>query len=935
VYDVLDLSAWTVEEVGEFVRDRGFSERVQRVLERNHIDGCILIRQNVKDMVKLGLDTDEQAALLFEITHLKQQLRKQRLNKKSMLCCCWCCSCLRVASNTWHMFVVYLTNVCSETPIYIETVGITEEIWEIDKELSVRPIDFAGQLQYFVSHELFLSFSPANIPVVANVMVEKDKSNVFVCNRNLEHDVNDWLSFLHANAKRSKDKEVSIGGPSVSIVCTFMDKVGKEVIPDLRALFWHMHEKFVNSVNVTSSYDIDYSAKPDILHRLSRNIRSACIRHAASMKIPSTYARLTELLQQMRAQQREQAQPPLISYVKVREFASRKQAAFKDVKLLNRAMDYNAAIGEVFFDPGRRLAVLSPFSYISRFLSHFLAPESRNPCIPLNKEGIVPLTTIQKKSHMLQCEASKLVALMSLICSLGICIEVPLPGKGVGYLFPSKLPLLEEKERLNLWPRIPKERSSNFFTVGRRIRISGASLPVGAFIKLQVHVYRRCNGAESGKNSGKCSLWGNAIIISHGPYMALVDWRQDADYIDVVIRLIPAHIDPQHRNTSPVMFLGTLMNFIMNALRSYYEGLEFVFEALCYRCLRLNNLHPCAFPLLVPQLRKRPIAVTEIQPSWRLDSRFLPSICAFREWTRLNPEILLTGLSEPSSGKFKPFRFEYDMSVAVVVGIDNYSSKSGLTALTFAVNDATAFARVLKENHKFDIVELLVEEKATHRNILMRVEALQKLCTPTSRLVVFLAGHGSPEIDGFFYTFDSVKDSFFSSMPISDLQRIAKYQRDPLHILFVLDCCFSGKALPQTEMKAVDIPTKTILNVQKVPTTGMRVVITPTKKPQMLPLNLRAIEYITSGASDELVREVGGHGVFTKYLLAGLSGAAFSHKWISAKSLWQWIANKMKGDNDVDQSPCFGSLSKDKGEFVFYRPTDRKSIPQSVLVKIE
>lgn len=819
-------------------------------------------------------------------------------------------------SNTLHVCL----NNTSEIPVYIETVGITEEIWEISNELSVRPIDFAGQLQYFLSHELFLSFSPVIVLVVANVMKKSSDSSGFVCNKKVDEHVHDWLRFLDANAKKSKDLSVSIGGPSVSIVCTFMDKVKVEKceIANLRGLFWRMQQKFRDSVNVETLYAIDYSSKTNTLVRLSMNIRDACVRHAASVRIPSTYAKLTMLLNELRLKKRQSGEPPLISYVKICEFARQKDTEFDDVKLLNRAMDYNAAIGEVFFDPDRRLVVLSPFSYLSRFLSHFLAPKSRNPRLSPNKQAIVSLIDMQKKSQLLQCDRANFPSLMSLICSLGICVKVSLPGKTVGFLFPSKLPLLEEKERLNRWPKIPQEKSSKFLTVGRRISVPGSSLPIGAFSKVQVAVYRHCNGTGSGsvKIFEKCFLWGNAIIVAYGPFMALVDWRQDANEIDVVIRR--SNIQSQNRNTPPVMFLDTLIKHIVDVLRTRYEGLEFVFKALCYRCLRLNEPSPCVFSLL-PPFPKRPNSVVNMQPVWKLDSRFLPSVCDCGVWTQLNPEILLAGrCSSASAILVQPLQFEYEKSMAVVVGIDKYHPRSGLKPLQYAVNDARAVARVLKEKHEFDVVELLLEEKATRRNILMRVEALQRNCTPVSRLVVFLAGHGSIEGDGFFCPVDSVKDSFHSTMPMSDLQRIATFVRNPLHILFVLDCCFSGKALLMPTLRQSRMMKVALIPISKSDSDSE----SEKKVSEMLPLNQRAIQCITAGASYEPVYEIDGHGVFTKYLLSGLCGGAFSkaQKWISARHLAEWIAMKMKADPAVSQSPGFGCLSNDTGDFVFFRP---------------
>jgi len=212
---------------------------------------------------------------------------------------------------------------------------------------------------------------------------------------------------------------------------------------------------------------------------------------------------------------------------------------------------------------------------------------------------------------------------------------------------------------------------------------------------------------------------------------------------------------------------------------------------------------------------------------------------------------------------------------------------------------------------------------------LTEIENLQENCDPASRLLVFLACHGSDEFDGFFMPFDYVKGRYHTAIPMGDFVRLAERWHNPLHVLFIFDCCYSGKALltpkfgslcrwtvaPKndkfTESKVVSFPTKEQANRD-----------TDDEESKMLPLNLPAIQCMTAGASDELADERFSHGggVFTKYLLDGLRGAAFTQNWLSARRLTAWIAKKMKSDKKVKQVPQFGCLTSGNGEFVFFRP---------------
>jgi len=74
-----DPSQWTIEEVCEFLRDRGLSERVQDIYRYKLVDGADFLKQTPEDVKKWDLSKDDQADVSHvsrEIDYLKRQMRE-------------------------------------------------------------------------------------------------------------------------------------------------------------------------------------------------------------------------------------------------------------------------------------------------------------------------------------------------------------------------------------------------------------------------------------------------------------------------------------------------------------------------------------------------------------------------------------------------------------------------------------------------------------------------------------------------------------------------------------------------------------------------------------------------------------------------------------------------------------------------------------------
>jgi len=140
---------------------------------------------------------------------------------------------------------------------------------------------------------------------------------------------------------------------------------------------------------------------------------------------------------------------------------------------------------------------------------------------------------------------------------------------------------------------------------------------------------------------------------------------------------------------------------------------------------------------------------------------------------------------------------DFDSSIAVVIGIDRYGD--GIEPLSTPVSDAIALAKMLKEEHHYDIVRVLLDEQATHKQLTVLIsETLSTLLTERSRLLFYFAGHGIAQDNedgegpaGYLIPQDAKANAVHSYLPMTLLHD--KLTALPCkHFLGILDCCFAG-----------------------------------------------------------------------------------------------------------------------------------------------
>lgn len=203
---------------------------------------------------------------------------------------------------------------------------------------------------------------------------------------------------------------------------------------------------------------------------------------------------------------------------------------------------------------------------------------------------------------------------------------------------------------------------------------------------------------------------------------------------------------------------------------------------------------------------------------------------------------------------------------AVVIGISEYkySGSNGLENLIFADDDAKVFARLLYDlGWSNSHIKLLVNEKATKRNITIALESWLTKAGPNDQIILFWAGHGFPNPDDPEKVYFACYDTNIS-IPATgyrmDRVRAALEEIKSKNVIILADTCHAGKLITRGERNISIVPQiERMSREQKIPKGWIFMVGADTDR--------QAIEH-TSWAN----------GAFTYSLVKGLSGEADGFK---------------------------------------------------------
>jgi len=247
----------------------------------------------------------------------------------------------------------------------------------------------------------------------------------------------------------------------------------------------------------------------------------------------------------------------------------------------------------------------------------------------------------------------------------------------------------------------------------------------------------------------------------------------------------------------------------------------------------------------------------------------------------------------------------YDNSYALIIGIDKYQNVQNLN---YAVKDAESIQDILVNTFDFpkDNVRLLTNEDATKQNIIEAFSDITTKAEDNDRVLIYFAGHGEtmdlPEGGemGYLLPVDGNSNNLYlSSIGMDELKKIS-LMSNAKHLLYLVDACYGGLAA----IGSRGLDAKTTSNfIEK---------ITKNKSRQI----------ITAGGRGEQVIEKSewGHSAFTLNLNRGLkegNADLNGDDYITANELGMFLSEKVTIDSDNQQTPQYGRMTSQEGEFVF------------------
>jgi uncharacterized caspase-like protein len=249
---------------------------------------------------------------------------------------------------------------------------------------------------------------------------------------------------------------------------------------------------------------------------------------------------------------------------------------------------------------------------------------------------------------------------------------------------------------------------------------------------------------------------------------------------------------------------------------------------------------------------------------------------------------------------------------AVLVGIDRYKDPD-IRPLRYARADAEELAKLFESRiHPSDrLIHLLRDEEATKENVMVEIgDSLVKVVAQDDVIVLFFAGHGSPEtatslLDASRYLVmhDTRQDRLFGTA--IDMERELKALLERLGkarlILLFIDACFSGGAGGRT----FEGP-------------HLRQVRAEHRGSRFSLVSLDSLDFgrgrlILTACNDEQVARESramGHGIFSFHLLAALQRPRESGT-VSILTLCQELVDGVRGATGGRQIPVINGRLED------------------------
>lgn len=256
-------------------------------------------------------------------------------------------------------------------------------------------------------------------------------------------------------------------------------------------------------------------------------------------------------------------------------------------------------------------------------------------------------------------------------------------------------------------------------------------------------------------------------------------------------------------------------------------------------------------------------------------------------------------------------------SYALVIGISQYQNLPPAAQLRYPELDANAVYATLisAQGGQFpaEHVHLLVGNQATRANVVRELEQWLEVTTKADdRVLIYFAGHGFiAGGKGYLAPYDiDLHNIENTAIPMELLGRLIGSDIKGKWKVLLSDACHSGAITPETDPSRLNA--------------------------LLLDLNQSIFSLTASRDREQSFESAdwgGGHGIFTYYVVQGLSGAADANGdgIVTADELAEYVRTNVRAATNARQNPTSDRGSFDPDMVLAYNPDHTKSVASSSL----
>ena len=501
---------------------------------------------------------------------------------------------------------------------------------DVDDEIRSRRacslVDFAGQMEYLVSHQLLLSslhtlcvvLQPA--PSFGNPQNRHNGSWMY------------WSRFLRALGDRRRG--------SLLLAISQQDKLGLDESADAAI---ETELDAIRSVipNISDSPPLSLDYRSEFIQKTVQDVRKALSGAAEVVArdwwVPASYEKLAELVRKMEEEKKSNKEVPIISRKELHHQLPSEglHKMHDDPQLFQRGIEYLEAVGDVMTDQRLDCLLLDPISWFASFLAHFIRDDDIVTSVQLEsrfvQRGVVSLEdVVSALQHEYTKPREQVVQIMSLVCRLELCIRYEKNhGEGtkdcedsnedalshpasdeesaVTYLFPCLLPMVSASELTPHWPGMQNaqnhlQQSMPLVYRGYRFRSRNGFFPPGLFPGLLA----RCRLLRSGVLCPE-RMWKNCAVLVFGEHtraMLRIDLCEGENAILDVVGVAPTaeelFVGAAKGQASVVIWMTHLVKMFLRRSYPQLETDEFFLSpfAECHEIpqeidIETEAFHPC------------------------------------------------------------------------------------------------------------------------------------------------------------------------------------------------------------------------------------------------------------------------------------------------------------------------------------------------------